>query len=94
MFKTSIQQHYSAYESIKRTYERQENIHRKYLADYFMYDIEYSLLKKGMSPFKNEKVLYNILQSKLGGYMLQITASNKGIEDCNTMLNTLQQQLD
>lgn len=91
--KTAIQKHYNTYELIKRDYQRQEAIQKKYLADYYIYEINYADFGKNIFPFKNERLLFNIIQSKSGAYMLQISASKKGVDSCNDILQILDEAL-
>ncbi len=40
--------------------------------------MNYADFGKNVFPFKNERLFYNIIKSKSGAYMLQISASKKG----------------
>jgi len=91
--KTAIQKHFTHYESIKRAYDRQVNIHKKYLADYYIYNIEYSNFRKNLFPFKDEKLLLSIIRSKSGSYDIQISASKKGVINCEEILKQISNSL-
>ncbi|SHG57588.1 DUF6090 family protein [Winogradskyella jejuensis] len=87
--KTAIQKHYSDYEKILNAYERQEIINRDYIGNYFIYNTDYDLVREGKSPFKDEKLLKNIMQSARGSLMYKRDATINGIKSCDSILKFL-----
>jgi hypothetical protein len=92
--KTAIEAHYSVYEQMAEAYKRQENIHKEYLGDYFIHHINYDEFQKGVFGFKDEKLLKNIVQSMTGSRRIKLTATQKGIESCDRLLEKLNKALE
>jgi len=59
----------------------------------YIYEINYADFGKNIFPFKNESLLYNIIQNKSGAYILRISASKKGVDSCNDILQKLDEAL-
>ncbi|EDP71593.1 hypothetical protein FBALC1_03877 [Flavobacteriales bacterium ALC-1] len=87
--KTTIQKHYSDYKAILKAYERQEIINKEYLGDYFIHHTDYDLIPQGKSPFKDEKLLKNIMQSARGSLTIKRDATINGIKSCDSILKVL-----
>ncbi len=87
--KAAIQKHYSDYEDIINTYKRQEIINKDYLGNYFIYHTDYDLIGQGKIPFKDEKLLKNIMQSAHGALMFKRDATIEGIKRCDSILKVL-----
>ena len=49
--------HYAAHQQVLENYERMIKIHQTYLADFFIYDLDYSKLQKGEVDFLFENTL-------------------------------------
>ena len=85
--KNAIEAHYSLmYEEIAASYFRQENINKKYLADYFINHLNYENLGKGEYGFENERLLISIFQSTYGSVQMKITSTEKGIASCEKLI--------
>lgn len=87
--KKAIEKHYASYNVIAKAYERQEIINKDYLGKYFIYDTDYDLIKEGKSPFKDKKLLKNIIQSVRGSFVLKLEATKAGIKGCDSILKHL-----
>ncbi|WP_460218042.1 DUF6090 family protein [Psychroserpens sp. MEBiC05023] len=87
--KSDILKHYSIYKDINKAYERQETINKDYLGKYFIYNTDYDLMKEGKSPFKDEKLLKNIMQSVRGSFIIKRDATQRGINSCDSILKIL-----
>ncbi|MFP4845338.1 DUF6090 family protein [Winogradskyella sp. PE311] len=87
--RTTIQKHYSDYEDILNAYKRQEIINKDYLGNYFIYHTDYELIEVGKIPFKDEKLLKNIIQSVYGALMFKRDATLEGIKRCDSILDIL-----
>ncbi|BAO76324.1 DUF6090 family protein [Winogradskyella sp. PG-2] len=87
--KTTILKHYSDYKTILKAYERQEIINRDYLGNYFIHHTDYDLISEGKSPFKDEKLLKNIMQSARGSLNIKRDATIQGIKSCDSILKVL-----
>lgn len=87
--KKEIEAHYSNYKIMMKDYERQENIHRVYLGDYFIHNVDWDAFKNGKFGFQDEKLLKNIIQSMNGSFGIKLKATKKGIESCDHLLAKL-----
>lgn len=87
--KAAIEEHYSNYKSILKDYERQEIIHKDYLGDYMIHNMDFEAMKKGQSGLKNQNLFKNILQSMNGSFLIKKTASDRGIKSCDNLLTIL-----
>ncbi len=92
--KTSIQRYYS-YDipQIKRAYDRQDNIHKEYLGDYYIHHANFDLMREGKFPFENEKLLKSIIQSLSASSKIQLKESEKGVSLCDSLISILNQKL-
>ncbi len=87
--KKAIEAHYSNYNLMMKDYERQETIHKEYLGNYFIHNVDYDDFRKGIFGFKDEKLLKNIIQSMNGSFGMKLEATRKGIESCDHLLSKL-----
>jgi len=79
--KTAIQEHYRSYGRLQQDYDRMVNISKKYIADYFIYNMDMSKYRTGEKAFNDE----------LG---LKITSTENSIRSCDTILAKLNAQLN
>ncbi len=92
--KSGIQKYYSGdLHKILKAYERQEIIHREYLGRYYIYNSDFDKMKDNQFPFEDEKLLKRIIQSLGGSYGIQITATKKGIAQCDSIIQVFDKQL-
>lgn len=91
--KTAIEKHYATYKIMSQSYERLENIQRKYVGDYFIYHIDYDDFSKGEFGFKDEKLLKNIILSMRGAFDLKLKATRNGIASCDSLVAVLNKKL-
>ena len=87
--KKAIEKHYSHYKAIKDAYTRQETINKDYLGSYFIYNTDYDLIREGKSPFKDEKLLKNMMQAIRGSFYFKQQATENGIKSCDSLLSML-----
>lgn len=87
--KKAIEKHYANYQSIANAYERQEIINKDYLGNYFIYNTDYDLMKENKSPFKDEKLLKNMMQAIRGSFIIKRDATEMGIKSCDSILSIL-----
>ena len=92
--KTAIETHYSDYKTILKDYERQEIIHKEYVGDYFIHNMDYDAMRKGELGFKDEKLLKNILQSMNGSFRIKKAASERGIKSCDSLIQLISTKLE
>lgn len=91
--KSAIQKYYSAdLHTILKAYERQEIIHKEYLGSYYIYHADFDKMRTNEFPFENEKLLKRIVQSLDGSYQIQIQATKKGIQQCDSIMAILGKQ--
>ncbi|PKA82482.1 hypothetical protein ATE92_0612 [Ulvibacter sp. MAR_2010_11] len=77
-----------------KDYERQEIIHKEYLGNYFIHNVDYDAMRSGQFGFRDEKLLKNIIQSMHGAFQLKLNATKKGIESCDSLLAVLTMAID
>lgn len=87
--KKAIERHYANYKMINDAYKRQEIINKDYLGNYFIYNTDYDLMREGKSPFKDEKLLKNMMQAIRGSFMFKQMATENGIKSCDSILKIL-----
>lgn len=87
--KTTIQKHYTDYKLILDAYKRQEIINKDYIGKYFIYNTDYDLMREGKSPFKDEKLLKNIMRSARGSLDIKRRVTEDGIKSCDSILSVL-----
>ncbi len=88
--KKAIEKHYASYKTINDAYGRQEAINKEYLGKYFIYNTDYDLMRQGKSPFKDEKLLKNMMQAVRGSFLIKQEATLNGIKSCDSILKLLQ----
>lgn len=88
--KKAIEKHYSKYKAISKAYERQEIINKDYLGNYFIYNTDYDLMREGKSPYKDEKLLKNMMQAIRGSFIIKKQATELGIASCDSILKILE----
>jgi len=91
--KTLIQKHFTDQDLIVMDYDRQKNIHEKYLSDFLIYHMDYIKMRRGNYEFMKDKMLRNIIFSLYGTYKLAIKASEKGINSCNQLIAAIDEEL-
>lgn len=91
--KTAIETHYSDYKTILKDYERQEIIHKEYVGDYFIHNMDYDAMRRGELGFMDEKLLKNILQSMRGAFIIKQKASERGIKSCDSLIKLISSEL-
>ncbi len=87
--KTAIEKHYSNYDLTLKDYERMENINKEYLGSYFIHNSNYDNMKLDKSPFQDEQLLKNIIQSISGALRLKTDATQRAIDSCDELLKIL-----
>jgi len=87
--KTAIQEHYRSYSILQQDYDRMVNISKKYIADYFIYNLDMDKFRKGQRAFNDERLLKSIIQSMYGAVGLKIESTNNSIQSCDTILEQL-----
>lgn len=91
--KTSIQEHYRNYGRLQQDYDRMVNLSKKYIADYFIYNIDMDKFRRGEKTFNDEKLLKSIMQSMFGAVGLKIKSTQNSIQSCDTILKKLNTEL-
>lgn len=87
--KKEIEKHYANYKSISNAYLRQETINKDYLGNYFINHVDYDLIREGKSPFKDEKLLKNMMRAINGSFIIKRDATETGIRSCDSILKIL-----
>lgn len=92
--KAAIETHYSNYTIMMKDFERQENIHKEYLGDYFINHTNFDDFRNGIFGFKDERLLKNIVQSMQGSFRIKLEATKKGIESCDSKIAILSEHIN
>jgi len=92
--KTTIQEHYRTYDILQQDYDRMVNISKKYIADYFIYNLDMDKHRKGERAFNDERLLKSIIQSMYGAIRLKIASTEKSIQSCKTILERLHNEVN
>lgn len=88
-----IEAHYNNHLLIQQDYDRQLHIHEKYLADFFIYELDYNKAFRGNSDFMDKPVFKNIVQSLYGAIGMAIEATDRGIESNENLLEAIKVEL-
>ncbi|MDW7694160.1 DUF6090 family protein [Flammeovirgaceae bacterium SG7u.111] len=80
-----VEEHYALYAFVDQEYSRQHKIHEKYLADFFIYKMDYAEMGKGDFNFFDDKVFSNIIRSLHGTYGIAIKATDQLMESNNEL---------
>lgn len=72
----SLEQHYAYHDIVLQNYGRIEQIHKKYLGDFFIHELDYVKIQIGDTSFLDNPLLRNIFMSIRGSYYM-ISQSNK-----------------
>ncbi len=92
--KTTIQEHYRNYSRLQQDYDRMVNISKKYIADYFIYNLDMDKFRSGQKAITDERLLKSIMQSMSGTIRLKIESTEKSLESCKTILTQLTEELN
>ncbi len=92
--KTAIQEHYRNYSSLEQDYDRMVNISTKYIADYFIYNMDMDTYRRGGKAFTDERLLKSIMQSMFGAVDLKIKSTEKSLQSCETILTKLNKEIN
>lgn len=92
--KTTIQEHYRTYDILQQDYDRMVNISKKYIADYFIYNLDMDKYRKGERAFNDERLLKSIIQSMYGAIRLKSASTEKSIQSCKTILERLHNEVN
>lgn len=89
-----IEAHYSFHETVLKDYERIEKIHEKYLADFFIHQIDYDKVFKGDASFLDKPPIKNIVLSIEGAYGMVFKANNKCLESNRKLVEHLRVKVE
>lgn len=92
--KTTIQEHYRTYGRLQQDYDRMVNISKKYIADFFIHNVDMDKFRRGEKAFTDEKLLKSIIQSMYGAIDLKMTSTQKSIEGCSSILEQLNTEIN
>lgn len=88
-----IEEHYALHKVVLKNYERIELIHKNYLGDFFIHQLDYQKLAKGNQDFLDKPLLRNIITSIQGAYYLVLRANKQCLESNRKLLNTIKTEL-
>ncbi len=89
----NLEEHYALHQQVLLAYERLEQIHRKYLGDFFIHEIDYDEVRKGNTDFMDRPILRNILSSLEGAYYLIINANGACIKSNESLLEEIEKHI-
>ncbi len=79
-FRAQLEAYYSQQTRIEIDYERQGKINERFFADFLIYRLDYTKLRKADYSYLDDPMLRNIVQSLYGTYDIAIRSSQDGIE--------------
>ena len=91
--KKTIQGHYRNYGKLQQDYDRMVNISKKYIADFFIYNMDMAAFRSGQKGYTDERLLKGIIQSMNGAVALKITSTENSIESCEQIIQQLDTEL-
>lgn len=86
-----IESHYGFHKQVLTDYRRKENIHEKYLGEFFIYKINYRNLRKGDDSFLSDPVLSNIITSLSGAMYIILETNKKCLTSSQQLLSVIEQ---
>ena len=85
----AIEEHYALHELVSQNYFRVENIHERYLGDFFIYQIDHQTMAKGTYDFLDNPLLVNIINSIAGAYRMVQQSNIQCIKSNQKLLETI-----
>ena len=89
----SIEAHYAFHKIVLRNYERIDNIHEKYLGDFFIYHLDYKKLWQGDTSFLDNPLLSSIINSLNGAFIMVLNGNQACLERNEALLKEIQTEL-
>lgn len=89
-----IEEHYNSHSSTLKDYSRLEAINKKYVADFFIYELDYDEIRKGDFSFLQKPLLKNIFSSLKGAYDIARKGNRECIESNEMLLEEIKKILD
>jgi len=89
-----IEEHYNSHSSTLKDYGRLEAISKKYVADFFIYEMDYGKIRKGDFTFLKKPLFKNIYSSLKGSYLIAKQGNTKCIESNEKLLEDVKKALD
>lgn len=89
----SLEQHYAFHEIVLQNYNRIEQIHKKYLGDFFIHEMDYTKLKQGDNSFLDKPLLRNIFMSIKGSYYMISQSNTQCIKNNKDLLEKVEAEL-
>ncbi len=90
--KTAVETHYAEYEVLLKNYERFESFSKNYLADFYVRELDYDEVNAGRHSYQESRFFKNIVRSLYGIISLKLEASKKGVNNCEVLLSTLDEE--
>jgi hypothetical protein len=87
----SIEEHYALHGIILQDYDRIEEIHRKYIADFFIHDIDFNQVRQGNMDFFDKPLLRSIINSLDGAYQLVLSANARCLASNQMLLDKIRE---
>lgn len=88
--KSSIGRHYGDHKLIIQNYSRIEKIHERYLADLFIYELDFEKIRQGNTDFFDNPMLKNILISIENAYYMVLNSNKICLESNKSLLNKIE----
>ena len=85
----NIEEHYALHSSVLKDYERIEEIHRKYVADFFMSHVDFEKIRLGDADFLDHPQLRNIINSLEGAFFLVLQANARCMRSDSSLLSKI-----
>jgi hypothetical protein len=89
----NIEAHYSSHKNVLQNYTRIEEINRKYVADLFIYDVDYNKIRKGNIDFLDLPKVQNIVFSVENSYRMVLSSNKECIESNQALQEAIRKEL-
>jgi len=89
----NIEAHYSNHKNVLQNYTRIEEINRKYVADLFIFDVDYNKIRKGNIDFLDLPKVQNIVFSVENSYRMVLSSNKECIESNQALREAIRKEL-
>ncbi|MEM6722685.1 MAG: DUF6090 family protein [Bacteroidota bacterium] len=85
-----IEAHYNGHTEVQNNYRRLENIYTKYLADFFIFNLDYGALLEGDARFLDHPTVKGITASLEGSFNFAVQANTNCLESNQALTELVQ----
>lgn len=89
----AIEKHYANHKVIAKDYSRIEQIFKKYIADFFIHNINFNKVFQGDYSYLDDPLLGNIVNSLFGSLTIVEVSNQKGISSTEKLIESLNDKI-